>query len=257
MNSWLDDTLESLLRIIGAFFTGKPVLGPATSDATFWRRGHQTTRRSWPANSWSLRPHWQKLAARLAVIVAVVAVWRWQWIAVTGLAVLVVAELGYLLVRKPWRDIDTDVATGFDPQPLFDGLRPILGISEQDTWHDWIGVASDIDQPDRTAPIYLRLPENWTQQDPRHGHVAQVVTHHLPGEWTPVWYLEGYVEFHPLPEQYSSIPLQAATPDGAAQQGQSHALTSYAPPEIDPLFAAQQPIVIDGEQAQHAPRRSR
>lgn len=252
MNSWLDDALESALRFVGAFFAGRPVLGRATSDATFWRRGRRTSRRAWPANSWSLRPHWQKLLVRLAVIVVIVAVWRWQWVAVAVLVALVAAEAGYLLLRKPWRDDPVVVATRFDPRPLFDGLRPVLGVPAQDRWHDWLGVPDDIDGAERTSPVYLRLPENWTQRDPRHSHVARVVTHHLPGEWTPVWYLEGYVEFHPLPEQYPSAPLETATPDGTADPGQQYELASYAPAEID-----QQPVIIDGEQAQRAPRRSR
>ncbi|MGH3802428.1 MAG: hypothetical protein ACRDTD_20335, partial [Pseudonocardiaceae bacterium] len=166
-----------------------------------------------------------------------------------------------LAVRKPWARDPISAVSSYDPIPLFEGLRPILAIPERDRWHQWLGVPGDIDRRDRIEPMYVRLPDNWTAEDTRHNHVAQIVQHYLPGEWTPVWYLEGYVEFHPLPEQLPVLPQQGAVPEapGSADAAvsttpESVALPSYQPPEIDPEFSPSTPIVIDGGEIERARR---
>ncbi|MGH3430589.1 MAG: hypothetical protein ACRDQZ_23985, partial [Mycobacteriales bacterium] len=229
-----------------------PILGPATSDATFWRRGRQTTRRGWPANSWSIRPQWQKLAVRLLVVAAIVSLALWHWVAGGALLVMVCLYGAFLLWRKPWQRDPVPVTNNYDPLPLFEGLRPILGIPDRDRWHQWLGIPADIDRPDRVQPVNLRLPDNWSQVDSRHGHVIQIAQYYLPGEWTPIWYLDGYVEFHPLPEQIPLLPPHGAIPEPAVDgdlnpsipEGQG--LPRYQPPEVDPEFSPLNPIVIDG-----------
>lgn len=239
MTSWFDEMLYGLFRSVGLFLRGAPVFGSPASDATFFRRGTFTRRRKWPGNSWSMRPGWQVLLVRLMGIAAVVAVVLWRWPAAAVVVVVVLAVLGYVLWRKPWRNWAA-VEHGYDPIPLFEGLRPILGIPDSEPWQDWLGIPDDIDYPERVNPVFLQLPVGWSQTDPRHEHVVQVATHYLPGHWTPVWYEAGYVEFHPVP---------TSSPPPAGVSAEDAALPSYQPPDIDPLFAQQVPIVIDGDEA--------
>lgn len=225
---------------LGRFLGGLHMDGRVRSDATFWRRGTAGPP-GWfgggQPSRWAMRAGWSRAAIRLAVVAALVGLWRWrtgtEW--ALGLAAGPVA--GWRVVRVV-RAVQAARHQRELIVPLSGALAPFLGVSAGEVAAA-LEVRPDFDDvPGGEDVGVLQLPDEWPGTPEQRARVQQVIDARLGVELRFRWQTARYpmvVRFYRAPTPPARVAfsdpdvreaIDACAPDrvvlGKAADGSIH-----------------------------------
>jgi hypothetical protein len=181
--------------VLGRFLAGHHLDGRRRGDATFWRDGEQGEAGWWGTgreSRWVLLAGWKRAGLRLAVVAALVGLWRWRHVTEWVLAFVLgpLAGLGLwrcVLAVRLWQH------RGTLERPLASALAPFLGVPPRTVE---AGLAVEPEFADAAGGEHvaaLELPDHWAATPDQRTRVEQVIqarlgvdlkwqwqTHHYP-----------------------------------------------------------------------------
>lgn len=138
--------LITITRTVFRYFTGRPLLGPAhrRTDAEFLKPGtRKLSNNDRTPSAWCFLPEWKRAVVRVGALLVLLAALWWPISGgpfdsspvhdtVSGLALLVVLDVGWLGGARLVRRVRQFAHQRRFARPLRDAVAPILGVSPRE-----------------------------------------------------------------------------------------------------------------------------
>lgn len=198
--------VAAVVRFVGRFAFGLPLVSGRRTDATFFCRGTKYVNQlpDWfgrrEPSRWSLLPGYKRAGARWGVLLTVWAIAMWPRVVllvvlnVAGVAAVVAAVrvVRGLRMRRHNRDV---------VRPLWATLSGYLGVAPTDDHSRYLDVPHDY-ATNRAAVATVTYPAGWDAHSGMQDRIEALMARHIGASWDVAWGALGATWSHaPAPPQ--------------------------------------------------------